>query len=67
MGQSSRIQTSKNSVITKTLYNNSLYHTNPQQNGHSERFKRTIINAAKAILKEDKLNGPILGKMQTVL
>jgi len=30
---------------------------NPQQNGRSERFNRTLINSAKAILKEAKLNG----------
>jgi len=54
MGQNSKIQTSKNSVITKALYNNSLSHTT---HFCSERFKKAIINSAKVILKKAKFNG----------
>jgi len=55
MEQNLKIQSSKNSVITKASYNNSLSHTTHNEMARSERFKREqFISSVKAILKEAK-------------
>jgi len=63
MGQNSKnSKFKKNTVITKTLYNNSLSHTIHNKMAVSKDSTEQFINSVKAILKEAKLKWTIQGR-----